>query len=74
MVVSACTGGLGWKPTAYAGSQVRDRFGAFAAGLCHSYSNTKFEPHLQTSPQFTATPDPEPTEQGQRSNLHPHGC
>ena len=29
--------------------------------------------HLQPTPQLPATPDPQPTEQGQGSNLQPHG-
>ena len=33
-----------------------------------------FQPHLQPTPRLTAMPDPKPTEQGQGSNLHPHGC
>ena len=37
------------------------------------YSNTRSEPHLRTTPQLTATPDPQPTEQGQGSNPQPHG-
>ena len=31
---------------AYGGSQARGRIGAVAAGLHHSHSNTRFEPHL----------------------------
>ena len=30
------------------------------------------KPHLQPTPQLMATPDPQPTEQGQGSNLKPH--
>ena len=30
-------------PAAYGGSQARSLFGAVAAGLPHSYSNTRFE-------------------------------
>ena len=29
---------------------------------------------LQPTPQLTATSDPQPIEQGQGLNLHPHGC
>lgn len=29
------------------------------------------KPHLQPTPQLTATPDPEPTERGQESNSQP---
>ena len=31
------------------------------------------ELRLQPAPELTATLDPEPTEQGQGSNLYPHG-
>ena len=58
--------------TAYGGSQPRSWFGATAAGLCHSRSNTGSKPHLQPTPQLTAMPDPQPTERGQRLNLHSH--
>ena len=43
---------------AHGGSQARGRVGAAAAGLCYSHSNEGSEPHLQPTPQFTATPDP----------------
>ena len=39
-------------------------------GLCHSHRNTGSELSLQ----LTATLDPQPSEQDQGSNLHPHGC
>ena len=58
---------------AYGGSQARGLFGAVAAGLHHSQGNVKSQLHLQPTPQFTATPDPEPPEQGQGSNLQSHG-
>ncbi|RKM63539.1 hypothetical protein C0984_19550, partial [Clostridioides difficile] len=45
-------------PVAYGGSQARGLIGAIAAGLHHSHSNTGSEPHLQPTPQLTATPDP----------------
>ena len=32
--------------------------GAVAAGLCHSYSNARSEPHLRPAPQLMTTPDP----------------
>ena len=51
-------------------SQAKRQIAAAAAGLHHS--NEGFEPHLQPTPQVTATLDPQPTEQGQGSNLHPH--
>ena len=58
-------------PVAYGGSQARGWIGAVATSLCHS--NTGSEPHLQPIPQLTVVPDPQPTEQGQGSNLCPHG-
>ena len=45
-------------PAAYGVSQARGLFGAAAAGLHHSHSNTRPEPRLQPTPQFTATPNP----------------
>ena len=60
-------------PVAYGGFQARGPIGAIAAGLYHSHSNIRSEPHLQPTPQLMATPDPQPTEQGQGSNLQPHG-
>ena len=45
-------------PMAYGRSQVRGRIGTAAAGLHHSHSNAGSEPHLQPTPQHTATPDP----------------
>ena len=60
-------------PAAYGDSQVRGLFGAVAAGLGQSHSNTGSEPHQRPTPQLMATPDPEPTEQGQGSNLQPYG-
>ena len=44
--------------TAYASSQARGGIGAVAISLCHSHSNTRSEPHLGPTPQFTATLDP----------------
>ena len=40
------------------GSQARDPVRAVDAGLCQSYSNARSEPHLQPTPQLTATLDP----------------
>ena len=45
-------------PTACGGSQARGLIGAVAAGLRHSHSNARSKPHLQPTPQLTATPDP----------------
>ena len=58
---------------AYGGSQSRGLIGAVAAGLHQSHSNGGSEPRLQPTPQFRATPDSQPTEQGQGSNPKPHG-
>ena len=43
---------------AYGGSQARGVIGAVATGLYHSHSDARSEPHLQPTPQLTATPDP----------------
>ena len=51
------------------GGQIR----AVAAGLHHSHGNTRSELHLRPTPDKAATMDPQPTEQGQESNPHPHG-
>ena len=64
---------LGSASAAHGGSQSRGRIWAVAAGLCQSYSNTRSKPWIQPTPQFTTTPDPEPTEWGRGSNPHPHG-
>ena len=58
---------------AYGGSQARGLIRATAANLCQSYSNARSELHLRPTPQLTATPDPQPTEQGQGLNPQPHG-
>ena len=60
-------------PVAYGGSQPRGQIGAAAAGLCHRHSSAGSEPHLRSLLQLVATPDPQPTEQGQGSNLQLHG-
>ena len=44
------------------------------ADLCHSHSNARIKPCLQPTPQLMAMPDPQPTEWGQGSNPHSHGC
>ena len=41
-------------PSAYGSSQAGSRIGAAAA----SHGNTEAEPHLQTTPQIPAMPDP----------------
>ena len=58
---------------AYGGSQARGRIRAVAAGLHHSHSNARSEPWSATYTTAHATPDPEPTEQGQELNLQPRG-
>ena len=60
-------------PAAHGGSQARDLIRAVAAGLCQSHNNVGSEPFLQPTPQLTATPDPQTTEQGQGYNPQPHG-
>ena len=45
-------------PVACGGSQARGLIGAVATGLHHSHRNAGSEPHLQTTPQLTATQDP----------------
>ena len=57
-------------PAVYGDSQTRGSIGATAVSLHHS--NAGSEPCLRPIPQFTATPDPQPTEQGQQSNPQPH--
>ena len=56
---------------AYGSSQARGQIGDTAAALGHSIIRS--EPHLPPTPELTAMPDPQPTEKGQGSNLHPHG-
>ena len=60
-------------PAAYGGSQARGGIGAVATGLRQSHSNAGSEPRLQPTPQLTAMPDHQPTEQGQGPNPKPHG-
>ena len=47
--------------------------GAVAARLRQSHSNAGSDPRLRPTPQLMATPDSQPTEQGQGSNPQPHG-
>jgi len=60
-------------PVAYGGSQARGLIGAVATGLHQSHSNLGSEPSLQPTPQLTAMPDHQPTEQSQGSNPQAHG-
>ena len=48
----------GAAPTAYGRSWARGPIGAVATGLLQSHNNLGSEPHLQPTPQLTATPDP----------------
>ena len=60
-------------PTAYGGPEARGRIGAVDTSLHHSHSNARSPSHLRSTQQLTAMPDPYPSEQGQGSNLCPHG-
>ena len=60
-------------PMVYGGSHAGGLFGAVAASLRQSHSNVGSELRLRPTPQLMATPDPQPTEQGQGSNPQPHG-
>ena len=69
-----CLFAISWATSvACGGSQARGLIGAVATGLRQSHSHTGSEPRLQPTPQLTATPDPQPTEQDQGSNPQPHG-
>ena len=57
----------------YGSSQARGQIWAIVAGLHHSHSNARSEPHLWSAPQLMARQDPWPTEWGQGLNPHPHG-
>ena len=59
VVVVVVVVAISWAaPAAYGGSQARGRIGAVATSLRQSHSNAGSEPHLQPTPQLTATPDP----------------
>ena len=45
-------------PLACGSSQARGPIGAVAAGLHHSHSDTRPEPHLRPTPQLMAMPGP----------------
>ena len=53
--------------------QARAPIRATAASLRHSHSNLGSETRLWPTPQFMAMPNPQPSEQGQGWNMHPHG-
>ena len=46
---------------------------AVAISLHQRHSNAGSELRLQPTPQLTATPDPQSTNQGQGPNRQPHG-
>ena len=58
-------------PETCGNSQARGQIRAAASGLHHSHSKTKYKLRLLPMPQLVETPGS--TEQGQVSNLHPHG-
>ena len=62
------------SPPAEGGSQARHWSGATSAGLHYNHSNAKSGLCLWPTPQLMAMLDPQRTEWGQGSNLHPHGC
>ena len=69
-----CLFAISWAdPSAYGGSQARGLIRTAATGPCQSHSNAGSQPRLQPTPQLTATPDCQPTEQGQGPNPQPHG-
>ena len=49
------------------------RLGAESELQLPAYTTSTATQDLQPTPQLMATLDPEPTELGQGSNLHPHG-
>ena len=58
VVVVVVVVAISWAaPAAYGGSQARGLIGAVATGLRQSHGNAGSEPHLQPTPQLTATPD-----------------
>ena len=74
LCVCVCLFVISWAaPSTYGGSQARCRVGAVATGLRQNHSNAGSEPCLQPTPQLTATPGPQPTEQGQGPNRQPLG-
>ena len=58
-------------PETYGSSQDKGWIGGAAASLHHSHSNARSKTRLQPTPQFMATPDPWPTEQGYWSGSFP---
>ena len=60
-------------PTACEDSHARGPIGAVTTGLHQSHSNSGSKPRLGSTPQLTATSDPQPTERSQGLNPQPHG-
>ena len=60
-------------PAAYGSSQAKGGIWAAAGGLHHGYRNTGSKLHVQPTWQLEAMLAPQSTEQGQGSNLPPHG-
>ena len=60
-------------PVAYGRSQARVDSELQLLVPCLGNNNAESKLHLWPTPQLGATPDTSPTEQGQGSNLHPHG-
>ena len=60
-------------PTAYGSFQARGLIQAAVASLRHGDTKAGSKLCLWPTPQLTAMPDPQPTEQSQGSNRHPHG-
>ena len=60
-------------PAAHGGAQDMGLIRAVATSLHQRHSNSGSEPLLRPTPQLMATPNPQPTEGGQGSNLQPHG-
>ena len=57
-----CLFAISWAaPATYGGSQARGLIRAVDASLHQSHSSVGSEPHLWVTPQFTATPDPQPS-------------
>ena len=58
---------------AYGSFQTGGQIRAVTGGLSHSHSNAGSKPHLWPISQLMAMSDPQPAEQGQKLNSHPHG-
>ena len=60
-------------PAVYGGSQARGPIGAVPPAYARDTATRDPSRICDHTPQLTATPDPEPTERGQGSNLQPRG-